>query len=123
MLDSRIPTLRKGTPMHYLYLGAAIICEVVATTVLKSSESFTRLAPSVLVIVGYAAAFYFLSLTLEKINLGVAYAIWCAVGIVLIALLSVWIHGQKLDGPGVLGITLIVLGVIVLNVFSDTLVH
>jgi small multidrug resistance pump len=109
--------------MHYLYLGAAIICEVVATTVLKSSESFTRLVPSALVIVGYAAAFYFLALTLEKINLGVAYAIWCAVGIVLISLLSVWIHGQKLDGPGILGITLIVLGVIVLNVFSDTLVH
>lgn len=109
--------------MHYLYLAVAITAEVIGTTALKSAEGFTRLLPSVVVVVGYGAAFYFLSLCLERLAVGVAYAIWSGVGIVLIAVFGLIVHGQKLDGPAVAGMGLIVAGVAVINLWSRTQLH
>ena len=108
---------------HWILLSIAIVSEVIATSCLNASEGFTRLWPSLVVIVGYLLAFYFLSLTLKTIPVGVAYAIWSGVGVVLIAL-SGWLFlGQSLDIPAVIGLTLIVTGVVVINVFSHTVSH
>ncbi len=107
----------------WFLLSIAIISEVVGTSALKSAEGFTHFWPSVGVVAGYASAFYFLSLTLKTIPVGVAYAIWSGAGTTLIALIG-WIFiGQKLDIPAVVGILLIVLGVVVLNVFSKSIAH
>ena len=103
----------------WVYLGLAIFSEVLATSFLKSSEGFTKLVPSVIVVVGYCLAFYFLSLTLEDIPIGVAYAVWSGVGIAALAVVSVIFFDQKLDLAGIVGFALIILGVIVLRVFSD----
>ena len=108
---------------HWIYLAIAIISEVIATSFLKSAEGFTRFWPSVVVVAGYLLAFYLLSLTLKTIPVGVAYAIWSGVGIVLIALSGWLLLGQSLDTPAVIGLTLIVAGVIVINVFSRTVAH
>lgn len=108
---------------HWILLSIAIVSEVIATSCLKATEGFTRLWPSLVVIVGYLLAFYFLSLTLKTIPVGVAYAIWSGVGVVLIAL-SGWLFlGQSLDMPAVIGLFLIVAGVFVINVFSRTVAH
>jgi small multidrug resistance pump len=109
--------------MHYLYLALAIAAEVTATTALKSTAGFTRLLPSVVVVLGYCAAFYFLALCLERIAVGIAYAIWAGTGIVLIALLGLLVHGQRLDLPAVVGMGLIVAGVAVINLWSKMQVH
>ena len=103
----------------WMLLGLAIFSEVVATSSLKSTEGFTKLVPSVIVIVGYCAAFYFLSMTLDTIPIGIAYAVWSGVGIAGIALISVLFLDQRLDGAALIGIGLIVAGVVVLRVFSD----
>ncbi len=103
----------------WIYLGLAIISEVAATSFLKSSEGFSKLVPSVIVILGYCLAFYFLSLTLEEIPIGVAYAVWSGVGIAALAVVSVVFFDQKMDLAGIVGFALIILGVIVLRVFSD----
>ena len=109
---------------NWLFLGAAIMAEVAATSALKASEGFTRLWPSVVVALGYGIAFYCLSLTLRTIPVGVAYAIWSGLGVVLVALLSWWLFGQKLDLAALLGMGLIVAGVLVMNLFSaSTRVH
>ena len=102
--------------MKWVYLLLAIVSEVVATSALKSSESFSRLWPSVLTVVGYGVAFYLLSLTLREMPVGIAYAIWSGVGIVLVSLAAVVLFGQKLDLPALIGMGLIVAGVIVINV-------
>ena len=107
----------------WLYLFVAIVSEVAATSALKASEGFTRLWPSLIVVAGYAAAFYFLSLTLRTIPVAVAYAVWSGVGIALIALLGWWLYDQTLDAPAIAGLLLIVAGVVVLNVCSKTLTH
>lgn len=105
---------------HWIFLSIAIISEVIATSFLKTSEGFTRLWPTVVAVVGYLLAFYLLSLTLKTIPVGVAYAIWSGVGLVLIAL-SGWIFlGQSLDIPAVIGLILIVAGIVVINMFSQT---
>jgi small multidrug resistance pump len=104
--------------LHWWFLSAAIIAEVVATSLLKSTDGFTRLGPSVVVIIGYLIAFYFLSLTLRTLPVGIAYAVWAGVGMALIALIGWAVLGQALDAAAVLGIGLIVAGVVVLNVFS-----
>lgn len=104
--------------MPWLLLFLAIVAEVVATSFLKASEGFTRLLPSVIVVTGYAAAFFFLSLTLKSLSVGVAYAIWSGVGIVLIAAIGWLAFGQKLDMPALLGMAMIIAGVVVINVFS-----
>jgi len=109
--------------MQWIYLAIAIVSEVVATSALKAAEGFTRLVPSTLVVVGYALAFYFLSLTLRTIPLGVAYAIWAGVGVALVALVGWVVYHQSLDIAALIGISLIVSGVIVLNLFSKTVVH
>jgi small multidrug resistance pump len=108
---------------NWLFLGIAIIAEVVATSSLKSSEGFTKVIPSVVVVIGYGVAFYFLSLTLKTIPVGIAYAIWSGSGIVLISLIGWLALGQKLDMASVLGMGLIVAGVVVINVFSNTTAH
>lgn len=105
---------------YWLFLSIAIISEVIATSALKSSEGFTRLIPSVLVVGGYLLAFYFLSLTLKAIPIGIAYAIWAGVGIVLIALVGWWLYGQKLDLAAIIGMALILAGVAVINLFSTS---
>lgn len=109
--------------MAYLYLTLAIIAEVIGTSFLKLADGFSKPIPSLITVLGYAAAFYFLSLTLRSIPVGVAYAIWSGVGIVLISLIAWLFMGQKLDAPAVLGMGLIVAGVVVLNVFSKVSAH
>ncbi len=106
---------------HYLML--AIASEVVATSALKSSDGFRNLLPSILVVLGYGAAFWFLSLTLRTIPIGVAYAIWSGVGVAAITTVGWFLHDQKLDAPALVGIGLIVAGVIVMNTFSQSVAH
>jgi small multidrug resistance pump len=109
--------------VNYAFLLAAIVCEVIATTALKAAEGFTRLWPSVLVVAGYGLAFYFLSLTLRTIPVGIAYALWSGIGMVLIAVAGWLIYRQALDGAALSGIGLILAGVVVLQVFSRTAGH
>ena len=109
--------------MRYLNLAVAIVAEVTATSFMKQSEGFTRLLPSAITILGYAIAFYFLSLTLREIPTGIAYAIWSGVGIVLIAAIAWAFQGQKLDLPAILGMAMIIAGVLVLNLFSGAAAH
>ena len=109
--------------MTYFYLLIAIIAEVIATTALKASASFTKPVPSLVVVLGYACAFYCLSLVLREMSVGVAYAIWCGLGIVLISLSALIFYGQKLDTPAIIGLGLIIAGVFVLNVFSSSTAH
>lgn len=109
--------------MSYLYLSIAIIAEVIATNALNASHGFTKLFPSVLVVLGYGSAFYFLSLTLKTMPLGVAYAIWAGLGIVLSAAVASVLFKQIPDLPAMIGMALIILGVIVINVFSKTVSH
>ena len=106
--------------MGYLYLAMAITAEVIATSALKASEEFTRLIPSIVVILGYGAAFYLLSLVLKTIPVGVAYAIWAGMGIAIVAAIM---FKQVPDLPAIIGMVLIVSGVIVINVFSKTASH
>ncbi len=108
---------------HWLFLSVAIAAEVVATSALKASDGFSRLWPALLVVAGYGAAFFFLSLTLRVIPIGVAYAVWSGVGIVLITLVAWFLFGQTLDTPAILGMALIVAGVVVMNVFSRAVAH
>lgn len=104
--------------MQWFFLAVAIMAEVVATSAMKASMSFSRPWPSLLVIVGYAIAFYFLSLTLRTMPVGVAYAIWSGAGVALITLAAWFLFGQAVDLAALIGLTLIVAGVVVLNVFS-----
>lgn len=109
--------------MPYLYLSIAIFAEVVATSFMKQSDGFTRPIPTLVMAIGYGIAFYCLSLTLRDIPTGVAYAIWSGVGIVLIALIAWLVHGQRLDAPAMIGMALIILGVVVMNLFSKSSAH
>lgn len=109
--------------MQWLFLTIAIVAEVIATSTLKSTESFTRLWPSLLTVTGYVIAFYFLTLTLKTIPVGVAYAVWSGVGIVLVALVAWLWHKQTLDLPAIIGMALIITGVLVMNLFSKSVVH
>ena len=112
------------TPLAtYLILIAAIIAEVIATSSLARSESFTRLVPSLITIAGYSAAFWLLSFPLRTMQTGVVYAIWSGAGIVLISMIAWLWFGQKLDLPAIVGLTFIVAGVIIVNVFSKTVGH
>ena len=105
--------------MGYWYLIIAIIAEVVATSALMHSEGFSRLLPSLIVVVGYGTSFYFLSLVFQTIPIGVAYAVWGGLGIALITIVGAVFYGQKMDLPGFLGITLIISGVVMLRFFSS----
>jgi len=102
----------------WLYLFVAIIAEVIGTSALKASEGFERTIPSVIVIVAYSASFYFLSLTLKTMPVGIAYAVWSGVGILLITAIGWIAFGQKVSVAAITGIGLITIGVIVLNLAS-----
>ena len=108
---------------NWIFLCVAIIAEVIATSALKSSEGFSKPIASVIVVLGFIIAFYCLSLTLKTIPVGIAYAIWSGVGIVLTAIIGYFILGNKLDLPAIAGMSLIVLGVIVINLFSHSATH
>ena len=101
----------------------AIVAEVIATSALKASDGFSKLLPSAITVLGYGVAFYCLSLTLRHIPVGVAYAVWSGLGVVLITAVSWVLFGQKLDAPALIGMGLIVAGVVVMNVFSKSVSH
>jgi len=108
---------------NFLFLFTAIVSETLATSMLKESEQFTRLWPSVLTVVGYGLSFYMLSLVLKTMPVGIVYAIWSALGIVLVTLMGTIFFHQKPDLPAILGMALIVAGVVILNLFSKMSVH
>jgi small multidrug resistance pump len=107
----------------YLYLFIAIIAEVTATSALKASEEFTKLYPSLIVVVGYGVAFYFMTLVLRVIPIGITYAIWSGLGIVLVTIVGIFLYKQIPDFPAIIGMGLIVSGVVVINVFSKSISH
>ncbi|MCD0468393.1 multidrug efflux SMR transporter [Flavobacterium sp. JAS] len=108
---------------NFFFLGIAIIFEIIATSALKKSEQFTQLIPSIVTIVGYFAAFYFLSFAIKTIPVGIAYAIWSGVGIVLITIIGAIFFKQIPDLPAIIGLALIMIGVVVINLFSKTTAH
>ncbi|HLD94082.1 MAG TPA: SMR family transporter [Anaerolineales bacterium] len=103
----------------YVFLLIAILSEVAASTALRATKGFTQLVPSIITIVGYAISFYALSYTLGVFKLGITYAIWSGVGMVLITILGWLIYGQKMDWAGLLGIALIIAGVVIIQLFSE----
>ncbi len=107
-----------GTVKHWLFLAVAILAEVVATTSLKASDGFRKPGPSLVVVVGYGLAFYFLSQTLKVIPVGITYALWSGFGVVLVSIAAWLLYGQKLDQPALVGIGLILAGVLVINLLS-----
>ncbi|MFS7191565.1 SMR family transporter [Serratia proteamaculans] len=107
----------------FMYLTMAIVAEVIATTMLKASEGFTRLWPSLVVVIGYAVAFWGLSMVVKTMPLGIVYAIWSGMGIVLVSIAAVFVYQQKLDLPAVFGMGLIIAGVLVINLLSKTAAH
>ena len=107
----------------YLFLGLAIVVEVIGTTALKATENFTRLGPSVLTVACYAASVYLLTFSLKVLPTGIAYAIWSGVGIVLISIVSWVVYKQRLDLPALVGLGLIIAGVLVINLFSKSVEH
>ena len=109
--------------IEYVYLLIAIIAEVIATSSLKASQGFTRFIPSMVVFLGYGAAFYLLSLSLNGIGVGVAYALWSGIGIILLAAVGVVVFGEKIDLPAVIGFVLILAGVVILNLYSKVVAH
>ncbi len=108
---------------HWTCLAIAIVAEVIGTSFLKSSEGFTRLLPSAIVVVTYVIAFYFLGLTLKTLPVGIAYAVWAGAGVALITLVGYLFFGQALDAPALIGIVLIASGVAVINLFSASVRH
>jgi small multidrug resistance pump len=109
--------------MAYLYLSIAIIAEVTATSALKASAEFTKLIPSLIVVIGYIMAFYFMTLVLRYIPVGITYAVWAGVGIVLVVIVGAILYGQIPDIPAVIGMGLIISGVVVIHLFSKTVGH
>ena len=110
--------------MQWLFLFLAIMGEVIGTSALKASDGFTKIVPSIIVIAGYAIAFFFLSLTLkDNINIGVVYAIWSGVGVSLISVIGYLYYKQSLDIPALLGIALIIIGVMIINLYSKSVMH
>ncbi len=109
--------------MHYLYLALAIIAETIGTTALQASEQFSKLGPSVLVLLGYGISFYLLALTLKVMPVGIVYAIWSGLGIVLIAGIGKLVFDQNLDLPAIIGIGLVLTGILVMQLFSNTVTH
>lgn len=109
--------------MNYLYLAIAIVAEVAATSALKAAEGFTRLWPSVVVVIGYATAFYCLGQVLKTMPVGIVYAIWSGMGIVLVTIFGMVIYREAPDWPAVLGMALIIVGVAIINLFSRMVGH
>jgi len=109
--------------MAYIYLAIAIIAEVASTSALKASEEFTKFIPSLIVIVGYGASFYLLTLVLRTISVAITYAVWSGAGIVLVAIIGVILYKQIPDIPAVIGMGLIVAGISIINVYSKAITH
>lgn len=109
--------------LNYVYLIIAVVFEVIATTALKQTHGFTRLVPSLVSITGYALAFYFLSLPLRTMSVGVTYALWCGAGIIMVTAIGWFWFKQSLDLPALAGMGLIMAGVMVINLFSKTVIH
>lgn len=109
--------------MHYMYLFLAVMAETIGTSALQASQQFTRLWPSVLVVVAYAVSFYLLSLTLRYMPVGIMYALWSGLGIVMIAIIGWLVFQQRLDLPALIGMALIIGGIVVIQVFSNTSIH
>ena len=109
--------------MPYLYLAIAVAFETIGTSAMQASQQFTRLWPSVLVVVGYAISFYFMALTLRFMPVGIVYALWSGLGIILIALIGYAVFGQKLDLPAIVGLGLIIAGIVVIQLFSNATAH
>jgi small multidrug resistance pump len=110
-------------PVHYLYLVLAVTAETIGTTALQASQQFSRLGPSCIVVVSYGAAFYLLALALRFMPVGVAYAIWSGLGIVLIALIGFVLFGQKLDIAAVIGLAMVISGILIIHLFSNSASH
>lgn len=109
--------------MAYLYLTIAIIAEVTATSALKASEEFTKLIPSIIVLIGYGISFYFMTLILRTIPIGITYALWSGLGIVLVTIVGIFLYKQIPDTAAVIGMSLIVSGVVIIHIFSKTIDH
>lgn len=109
--------------MGYWYLAIATIAEVIATSALKSSEGFTKLGASLIVIIGYMVAFYFLSLVLKTVPIGIAYAIWAGLGIVLVAIVGAVMFKQMPDLAALVGMAFIIAGILIMHFFSTTISH
>ena len=109
--------------MAYVYLLIAIICEVIGTSFLKASNEFKEWLPSLIVLVGYGASFYFMALSMKKIPLGTVYATWSGLGIILVALVGIFYYNEKIDAAGVVGMGLIIAGVLVMNLLSKSNLH
>ena len=109
--------------MAYVYLGLAIIAEVIATSSLRATEEFTKIGPTIIMIVGYGVAFYCMTLALRAIPLGITYAIWSGLGIVLVSIVGIVLYDEKLDLPVAIGMGLIIAGVVVINAFSKMVQH
>lgn len=117
---------RRGFSLHtmsYFYLALAVIAEVIATGSLKATQEFTRPIPTLIMVIGYGLAFYFMTLALRTIPLGITYAIWSGLGIVLISLIGVLFYNEKLDLPATIGMILIIAGVLVIHLFSKSIRH
>lgn len=110
-------------PLHYIYLVIAVAAETIGTTALQASDQFTRFWPTVLVVIAYGCAFYFLGIALKYIPVGIAYALWSGLGIVLIALIGFAVFGQALDFAALLGLAMIIAGIVVIQVFSNSATH
>ncbi|MEM7321040.1 MAG: multidrug efflux SMR transporter [Pseudomonadota bacterium] len=110
-------------PSLYLILFLAVAAETVGTTALQASQQFTRLTPSIIVVIAYALSFYLLSIALKSMPVGIVYAIWSGLGIVLIAIIGLVVFGQRLDWPAILGLAMIIAGILVIHLFSSTTQH
>ena len=109
--------------MGYVYLAAAIFAEIIATSALKATQEFTKLVPSIIVVAGYGISFYFMTLVLRTLPVGITYAIWSGVGIVVIATVGAIFYKETPDLPAIIGMGLIVTGVVVIHLFSKTISH
>ncbi|MCR9125913.1 MAG: SMR family transporter [Rhodobacteraceae bacterium] len=110
-------------PIHYVYLILAVMTETIGTSALQASAQFTRFWPSVLVVVAYGLSFYLMALTLSAMPVGVVYALWSGLGIVMIAIIGFLVFGQRLDLPAILGLGLIIAGIAVIHLFSNSATH
>ena len=110
-------------PVHYIYLFLAVLAETIGTTALQASAQFTRLWPSILVVVAYGVSFYLLAMALKFMPVGVVYALWSGLGIIFIAIIGFVVFGQRLDLPAIIGLALIIAGILVINLLSGTTQH
>lgn len=110
-------------PNPYLILAVSICAETLATTMMKASAGFTRLIPSIIVIIGYAVSFYGLSQVVKTMNIGIAYAIWAGMGIFLVSIMSFFVYKQRLDFPAIIGMFFIAAGIMIIQIFSKSVTH